>query len=60
MFFSLCRAVRTTAKKKKKKKKTTILQWQELEDFFLSQLAAILKSDWPVPFSIGTSFMRSL
>ena len=34
MFFSLCRAVRTTAKKKKKKKKTTILQWQELEDFF--------------------------
>ena len=57
MFFSLCRAVRTTTKKKKK---TTILSWQELEDFFLSQLAEISQSDWPVPFSIGTSFMRSL
>lgn len=32
MFFSLCKAVRTTTKKKKK---TTILPWQELEDFFL-------------------------
>ena len=59
MLFSLCRAVRTTAKKKKKKK-TTILLWQEFEDFFLSQLAAISQCDWPVPFSIGTSFMRSL
>ena len=56
MFFSLCRAVRTTTKNKK----TTILPWQELEDFFLSQLAEISQSDWPVPFSIGTSFMRSL
>ena len=49
MFFSLCRAVRTTAKKKKNYNLTVT----RVRRFFLSQLAAISQSDWPVPFSIG-------
>ena len=49
MFFSLCRAVRTTAKKKKNYNLTVT----RVRRFFLSQLAVISQSDWPVPFSIG-------